>query len=74
MSLNEAQGNLSKATKELLLHWGRTRGRWRDGRAVTFEREVLEPLESEVRQALSAMARMQASLAQAKVQVAPAER
>ena len=74
MSLKEAQGSLSKATKELLLHWQRTRGRWRDGRAEDFEREVLEPLVAEVRQAAGAMARMQASVAQAKVQVAPEQR
>ena len=71
MSLNEAQGNLSKSTKELLLHWQRTRGRWRDGRADAFEKNVLEALDTEVRQALTAMSRMQASVADAKVRVAP---
>ena len=71
MSMKEAQGNLAKATQELMLHWQRTRGSWRDGRAEAFEREVLEPLAGDVKQALSAMSRMNGSLQQAKVRVSP---
>ena len=71
MSMQEAQGNLAKATQELMLHWQRTREVWRDGRAEAFERTVIEPLAGDVKQALSAMARMHASLQQAKVRVGP---
>ena len=71
MSMNEAQGNLAKAAQELMLHWQRTRGVWRDGRAAAFEREVLEPLAADVKQATSAMNRMNAAIQQAKVRVGP---
>ena len=71
MSLVEAQGALGKSTRELILHWQRTRERWRDGRADAFEREVLEALDAEVRQAESAMNAMGAALQQAKMLVGP---
>ena len=70
MSMNEAQGNLTKSTRDLLLHWQRTRTYWRDARAEAFEKAVLEPLEAEVRQAGAAIARMNQSLREARMRVA----
>ena len=66
MSIRESRGHLNRALQDLLLHWDRTRDTWRDGRAREFEARVLEPLETKVKQATSAMDRMAGNLQRAR--------
>lgn len=58
MSIRESQGIVNRALEELMVHWDRTRGAWRDQRAREFQRHVLDPLEGGVRQASITMERM----------------
>jgi hypothetical protein len=66
MGVYEGRGQLSKAIKDLFLHWQETRASWDDAQAKRFEEEVLVPLQLDVRQAESAMDHMAALLHQAK--------
>ena len=58
MGVHEGQGQLSRATKDLLRHWAALKGVWTDANAKRFEENVLVPLETEVRSASAAMAHM----------------
>jgi hypothetical protein len=66
MSIRGSRGQLSRATRDLLLHWDRTRDTWRDSRAQEFEVRVLEPLRSRVQGAATAMDRMVGNLKRAR--------
>ena len=66
MSLYESRGNLQKALKELGLKWLNTKSRWNDEQAKDLEREVLEPLERDVRAAGEAMDSMKAIVSAAR--------
>ena len=66
MGVYEGRGQLSKATKDLMLHWQETHRSWDDAQARRFEENVLVPLQLDVRQAESAMDHMAVLLHQAK--------
>ena len=66
MGVHEGQGQLSRATKDLVRHWAELKGVWNDANARRFEEAVLAPLESEVRNASAAMAHMAMILNSAK--------
>ncbi len=55
MGVYEARGQLSKAVKDLLLRWNETKMDWDDATARQFEVSVLEPLQMDTKNALSAM-------------------
>ena len=58
MCVHEGQGQLSRATKDLIRHWTELKSVWQDSNARRFEETVLVPIEMEVRNASSAMAHM----------------
>ncbi len=66
MGVHEGQGQLSRATKDLLRRWADLKGGWNDANARSFEESVLIPIESEVRSASAAMATMATLLNNAK--------
>jgi hypothetical protein len=55
MSVIDSKGGLSKATKELFARWADVRETWTDAQSREFEKTFLEPLEQDVRSALSAL-------------------
>ena len=66
MGVHEGQGQLSRATKDLLRHWVGLKGVWTDANAKRFEEEVVAHLEIEVRNASAAMAHMASVLSSAR--------
>lgn len=58
MGVYEGRGQLSKSMKELSLRWNETKTTWNDVRAAEFEKNFLEPLEMDLRNAVSAMDHM----------------
>ena len=66
MGVHEGQGQLSRATKDLLRQWDDLKGGWTDANAKSFEENVLVPIQAEVRNASAAMAQMAALLNNAK--------
>ncbi len=55
MSVIDSKGGLSKAAKELFARWNEVRETWTDAQSREFARTFLEPLEQDVRSALSAL-------------------
>ena len=66
MSLRTAQHRLADASRTLDQRWRDLRATWRDEAARAFEREAIDPIDPEVRHALSAMARMTELIQQAR--------
>jgi hypothetical protein len=66
MGVHEGQGQLSRATKDLLRRWTDLKSGWSDANAKNFEESVMLPIESEVRSASAAMAQMATMLNNAK--------
>lgn len=66
MGVHEGQGQLSRATKDLIRHWADLKGVWTDANARRFEEQVLVPIEVEVRNASASMAHMAMLLNSAK--------
>jgi hypothetical protein len=64
MSVYESRGQLAKAMKTLQLNWMETRGDWDDAISRAFEKEFLEPLEMDLRNAMGAMDTMNGLLQQ----------
>ncbi|HEX8342994.1 MAG TPA: hypothetical protein VF624_18980 [Tepidisphaeraceae bacterium] len=62
MGLYEGRGNLTKGMKDLMLRWQSTRSNWNDVVAKQFEETYLEPLETSLRAAVSAMDQMAQTL------------
>ena len=58
MGVYEGRGQLSRALKELMARWHETKVSWDDANSRHFEKTVLEPLESDLRSAVSAMDHM----------------
>ncbi|HZW05638.1 MAG TPA: hypothetical protein VFF65_00830 [Phycisphaerales bacterium] len=56
MSTTAAQARLKDGLRELNLAWRRAQEQWRDQAAAEFHKDVIEPLEPKVSQALNAMA------------------
>jgi hypothetical protein len=66
MSMRTSRDQLTRALSDLLLQWERTRGLWRDTRALEFEQRVLDPLRVNVHNAARSMERMAANLQRAR--------
>jgi hypothetical protein len=66
MGVHEGQGQLSRATKDLVRHWAELKGVWQDANAKRFEENVLTPIEAEVRNASASMAHMATLLSSAR--------
>jgi hypothetical protein len=64
MGLYEGRGQLGKLIKDLQNRWHETRMNWDDEQARRFEERFIEPLEQDLRIALSAMDEMGAILGQ----------
>jgi hypothetical protein len=58
MGLYEGRGNLTKGHKDLMLRWQSARSNWNDVVAEQFEETYLQPLETSLRAAVSAMDHM----------------
>jgi hypothetical protein len=66
MGVHEGQGQLSRATKDLIRHWTELKSVWTDANAARFEESVLIPIETEVKNAGAAMAHMAMLLSSAR--------
>lgn len=66
MSVYESRGQIAKGMKNLLMRWQETRGDWDDAVSRAFEKDFLEPLEMDVKNAMGAMDQMNAILQQAR--------
>ena len=66
MGVHEGQGQLSRATKDLIRRWTELKGVWQDANAKRFEESVLTPIESEVRNASASMAHLAMLLSSAR--------
>ena len=55
MGVYEGRGQLGKSMKELMSAWMDTRAVWKDQNAERFEKKHLQPLEMDLRAAVSAM-------------------
>lgn len=64
MGVHEGRGQLTRALAELMLRWNETKVSWDDANSRHFEKTVLEPLELDLRSALSAMDHMSQLLGQ----------
>ena len=66
MGVYEGRGQLSKAIKQLTMRWTEARSSWNDAAAEHFEKKFLEPLEIDLRNAVSAMDHMATVLGQVR--------
>ena len=66
MSLASARARLHGGLKELMAQWEHTTSRWNDPMSREVEKRFLSPLEPRVRSAITAMEKMEATLAQAR--------
>lgn len=66
MSVFESRGQLSGAMKDLLIRWQDTKFNWSDAVSRAFEKEFIEPLETELRSAGSAMDQLSVVLQQVR--------
>lgn len=64
MSVFESRGQLGGAMKDLLIRWQDTKFNWGDAVSRAFEKEFIEPLESELRTAGAAMDQLSVILQQ----------
>ena len=55
MSTKASIGKISKSTKALMVGWSETRHRWRDTKALEFEKKYIEPLPQAVEAAVKVM-------------------
>ena len=58
MGVYEGRGQLAKSMKDLMLRWCETKMTWDDAMARGIEKDVLAPLEADLRNAASAMDHM----------------
>lgn len=66
MGVYEGRGQLSKALKLLLTRWAEANMSWHDAASINFEKKYLDPLESDLRNAVSSMDHMAQVLAQVR--------
>ena len=66
MGLYEGRGQLGKLIKDLRERWHQTRMNWDDDQARRFEERYIEPMDQDLRVALSAMDDMAAILNQVR--------
>ena len=55
MGVHEGRGQLAKGLKELVSAWQDTKSQWKDQNAERFEKKHVQPLEMDLRAAVSAM-------------------
>ena len=55
MGVYEGRGQLAKGMKELMAAWMETKSSWKDQNADRFEKKHIQPLEMDLRAAVSAM-------------------
>lgn len=63
MGMYEGGGQLTKAMKSLIILWEETKTSWDDVKQRQFEERYIVPLQSDLRNALTAMGTMSALLA-----------
>lgn len=66
MGVYEGRGQISKSMKELMQSWTEARREWDDDASRRIEKEMLHPLELDVRNAVGAMEHIAQILAQVK--------
>ena len=66
MGVYEGRGQLGKGMKELMAAWMETKTAWKDLNADRFEKKHVQPLEMDMRAAMSAMDVMSQLLAAIK--------
>ncbi len=66
MGVYEGRGQLSRAMKDLMHRWLETKSSWDDANSAVFEEKYLQPLDQDMRSAVSAMDTMAVLLAQAR--------
>jgi hypothetical protein len=66
MGAFEARGNLAKAVHDLVIRWQDVKINWNDAQAEGIEKQYLQPLEIEVRSAVTAIDQLAILLSQAK--------
>ena len=66
MGVYEGRGQIAKMTKELMQRWTEARSGWDDAMSEQIQKQHLEPLEMDVRNALGAMEHIAQILAQIK--------
>ena len=64
MGVFESRGQLAKAVKDLQQKWAEAKGSWNDPVSEEFEKRYLDPLNADVRSAVTAMEHMSAVLHQ----------
>lgn len=71
MSVVGGRAKMQIALKDLLAKWDRVKDHWRDDVALSFQEHTLDPLEGQVRSALSAMDKMRETLYRVKSECGP---
>ncbi|MEX0655389.1 MAG: hypothetical protein WD534_12380 [Phycisphaeraceae bacterium] len=66
MSMHAGRAKLHEAFKQLTRQWQQTQRDWQDPASRAFEKKYLQPLESDVRMAGTAMGRMSELLQRAR--------
>lgn len=66
MSLGTSRSRLKAALKELQVRWDEARTKWDDPQSREFESRYLAPMEPTIRNAMSAMEKMETTLARAR--------
>lgn len=64
MGVYEGRGQLSKALKDLMQKWHEAKLSWTDEQAEDLEKRYLQPLEADLRSAVTAMEHMSTVLHQ----------
>ncbi len=71
MSVSGAKAKLALVSKELAQAWWRLREEWNDPASRTIEKRYLEPLEGQVKSAITAMEKMGQVLATMRRECGP---
>lgn len=66
MSLPAGMARMERARKDLLDQWRRANQGWQDANAKQFEEHVIQAIDADLRQAVSAMQQMAAMVDQAR--------
>ena len=66
MSVTSARMRMKGELKDLMINWNRATQTWRDPVSAAFQRTRLEPLEGRVRATMTAMEKIEKSLATAR--------
>jgi hypothetical protein len=58
MNLQSDKSILLKVSKDLAVHWEQTKDSWQDAKSQEFERNYLEPLQSNITMAISVIEKL----------------